>query len=71
MFTDDQKVFYYKGFVQHDRERGEQVPKNILNRQGDSHTPDTQSGDQRRHVITKIVDNEQERQRPDDKPHDK
>ena len=63
--VDQQHVAHHEGFVQCDRQRGEQIPQDVLQRQGDRHAADAEAGEQRRDVDADVLERQQDQQGPD------
>src|SRR3546814_4676229 len=61
---DDDEVTDHEWFVDHDRQRREQIAQNVLHGQGHGDTADAQSGHHRRDIDAKIVEPQQQQHRP-------
>ena len=65
LVADGHEIADHERLVQHDRERREQVAQDVLGGERDRDAADAEPGDQRGDVEPEVVEDQQERDRPD------
>ena len=69
LIAEHDDVAHLERTVEHDGERGEEIAEHALRRESDGNAADAETRNERRHVETEILEDQQKRERPDADAH--